>query len=97
MFMTPQASAFARLLNVMRLLAVGYSLGTLILIALTARRVAGDAAGLIAAGIWAFSTGIIENSLIAQADRLPLPLASAYRRRAQELELEAYLLHHAAA
>ena len=36
-------------------------------------------------------------SLIAQADRLPLPLASAYRRRAQELELEAYLLHHAAA
>jgi hypothetical protein len=36
-------------------------------------------------------------SLLAQADRLPLPLASAYRRRAQELELEAYLLHHAAA
>ena len=36
-------------------------------------------------------------SLIAQADHLPLPWAAAYRRRAQELELEAYLLHHAAA
>lgn len=36
-------------------------------------------------------------SLLAQADRLPTPLASAYRRRAQELELEAYLLHQTAA
>jgi hypothetical protein len=36
-------------------------------------------------------------SLLAQADRLPVPLASAYRRRAQELELEAYLLHQTAA
>ena len=36
-------------------------------------------------------------SLLAQADRLPTPLASAYRRRAQELELEAYLLHETAA
>jgi hypothetical protein len=36
-------------------------------------------------------------SLIAQADRLPVPLAWAYRRRAQELELEAYLLHRNAA
>jgi hypothetical protein len=35
-------------------------------------------------------------SLVAQADRLPVPLAWAYRRRAQELELEAYLLHRAA-
>jgi hypothetical protein len=36
-------------------------------------------------------------SLLAQADRLPTPLAAAYRRRAQELELEAYLLHQTAA
>jgi hypothetical protein len=36
-------------------------------------------------------------SLVAQADQLPVPLAWAYRRRAQELELEAYLRHHAAA
>ena len=36
-------------------------------------------------------------SLLAQADRLPVPLAAAYRRRAQELELEAYLLHQMAA
>ena len=36
-------------------------------------------------------------SLLAQADRLPVPLAAAYRRRAQELELEAYLIHEAAA
>lgn len=36
-------------------------------------------------------------SLLAQADRLPTPLATAYRRRAQELELEAYLIHEAAA
>ena len=36
-------------------------------------------------------------SLLAQADRLPVPLAAAYRRRAQELELEAYLLHQTAA
>ena len=36
-------------------------------------------------------------SLLAQADRLPMPLASAYRRRAQELELEAYLIHQTAA
>jgi len=36
-------------------------------------------------------------SLLAQAERLPIPLASAYRRRAQELELEAYLLHQTAA
>jgi len=35
-------------------------------------------------------------SLVAQADQLPMPLAWAYRRRAQELELEAYLLHQAA-
>jgi hypothetical protein len=36
-------------------------------------------------------------SLLAQADRLLPPLASAYRRRAQELELEAFLLHQTAA
>jgi hypothetical protein len=36
-------------------------------------------------------------SLLAQADRMPTPLAAAYRRRAQELELEAYLLHQTAA
>ena len=36
-------------------------------------------------------------SLLAQADRLPVPLAAAYRRRAQELALEAYLLHQTAA
>jgi hypothetical protein len=36
-------------------------------------------------------------SLLAQADRLPLPLAAAYRRRAEELELEAHLIHEAAA
>jgi hypothetical protein len=36
-------------------------------------------------------------SLLEQADRLPTPLAAAYRRRAQELELEAYLIHEAAA
>jgi hypothetical protein len=36
-------------------------------------------------------------SLLAQADQLPVPLASAYRRRAQELELEAYLRHQTAA
>ena len=36
-------------------------------------------------------------ALLAQAERLPVPLASAYRRRAQELELEAYLIHEAAA
>jgi hypothetical protein len=36
-------------------------------------------------------------SLLAEADRLPTPLAAAYRRRAQELELEAYLLHQTAA
>jgi hypothetical protein len=32
-----------------------------------------------------------------QADRLPLPLANAYRRRAAELEREAHSLHDAAA
>ena len=36
-------------------------------------------------------------SLLLQADRLPVPLAAAYRRRAQELELEAFLIHEAAA
>lgn len=36
-------------------------------------------------------------ALLAQAERLPVPLAAAYRRRAQELELEAYLIHEAAA
>jgi hypothetical protein len=36
-------------------------------------------------------------SLLAQADRLPLPLAAAYRRRAAELEQEAHLLHDTAA
>ena len=36
-------------------------------------------------------------SLLAQADHLPSPLAWAYRRRAEELELEAYLLHDTAA
>jgi hypothetical protein len=37
------------------------------------------------------------SSLRLQADRLPGPLAAAYRRRADELELEAYLIHEAAA
>jgi hypothetical protein len=36
-------------------------------------------------------------SLLMQADRLPLPLANAYRRRAAELEREAHSLHDAAA
>lgn len=53
---------------VMRLLAVGYSLTTLILIALMARRVAGEGAALLAAAAWGVSTLITQESVAALAD-----------------------------
>lgn len=54
--------------RVMRLLALTLSLGTLILIALTARSAAGDLAGLVAGASWGLSPLVMENTAHALPD-----------------------------
>jgi 4-amino-4-deoxy-L-arabinose transferase-like glycosyltransferase len=61
---------------VMRLLSVGYSLGTLVFITLIARRIAGDIAALVAGACWGISTLIAEYSINAQADPLAFLLVA---------------------
>lgn len=56
--------------HVMRLLSVTFNLLTLVVIACFGRLIAGDAAGLIAGGLWAFSPMVITNGIIAIPDPL---------------------------
>lgn len=54
--------------RVMRLIAVAVNLATLVFIALTARRAAGDPAGLVAGVAWGVSPLVLENGVYALPD-----------------------------
>lgn len=51
-----------------RLLAVGFNLGALVLLALTARRLAGDLAGWLTGGLWGVSALVVEHGIYALPD-----------------------------
>jgi len=55
---------------VLRLASVGFDIGTVVLVALAARLLAGDLAGLIAAAWWAFAQRLLVMTVLALADPL---------------------------
>ncbi len=63
-------AGLAPTVQVMRLVSIAASLGTLICIALTARLAAGDLAGLVAGAAWALSPIAVENGVYAIPDPL---------------------------
>jgi hypothetical protein len=64
-------------IQVLRLISIAFGLLTLVVIALAARRAAGDLAGWIAGAAWAISPLVVENGIYATPDPLLYLLVTA--------------------
>lgn len=60
----------AQTVQVLRLISIAFGLLTLVVIALTARRIAGDLAGWIAGAAWTISPLVVQNNVYATPDPL---------------------------